>query len=241
MFCPRCGVTVPEGSVFCPNCGADVKAPVVGTVVPPPGMPPSAQQQTSPLAIASLICACLFFCGITIILAIVFGHIALSQIKRSEGRLKGQGLAIAGLVIGYCALPFIILMFAAIAIPNLLRARIAVNESSAVATVHTIATAEMSYATSYADKGYTCALSDLQNEHLIDPTLASGHKNGYRFELRGCEAETPGGPNTKFQLVADPLTQNTTGARTFCEDESGTVKADHSGSAESCFQNGSPL
>ncbi len=238
MFCPRCGVTVPEGSVFCPNCGADVKAPVTGTVVPPAlGVPAVPQQETSPLAIASLICACLFFCGITTILAIIFGHISLSQIKRSGGRLKGQGLAIAGLVIGYCSfLP--ILIMAAIAIPNLLRARIAANEASAASSIRAIATSEIRYAASYADKGYTCELAKLQNAQIIDATLAGGQRSGYRFELRGCEAETPGGPNTKFHVVAYPLTPNTTGIKAFCSDESAIVKYDKSGSADNCVESG---
>lgn len=242
MFCPRCGVTVPENSAFCPNCGADAKTPVatVGIVLPP-GVVPSPPQQTSGLAVASLICGCLFFCLITPILAVIFGHLALSQIKRSGGQIKGQGLAIAGLVLGYCSVIPIILIIAAIAIPNLLRARITANESSAAAAVHSLNTAEISYLTTYADKGYTCELSELQKDQLIDPTLASGQKNGYRFELRGCSAEVPGGPNTKFQVVAYPLTRNTTGVRTFCSDETSVVKTDHSGSADSCFDNGSPL
>jgi type II secretory pathway pseudopilin PulG len=228
--------------VFCPNCGADVKAPVVGTVVPSaPGMPAAPQQQTSALAIASLVCACLFPCLITPILGIIFGHISLSQIKRSGGKLKGQGLAIAGLVIGYCSFIPVILIIAAIAIPNLLRARIAANESSAAATVRTIATAETTYASMYSDKGYTCELSELQKENLIEPSLASGQKTGYRFELRGCEAETPGGPNTKFQVVAYPITLNTTGMKAFCSDESAIVKKDSMGSANNCLENGETL
>ena len=238
MFCSRCGVTVAEGSVFCPNCGADMKAPVAGGVVPPPpGMPPAPPQETSSMAVASLICACLFFCGITTILAIIFGHISLSQIKNSGGRLKGQGLAIAGLVIGYCSIPTI-LIIAAISIPNLLRARIAANESSAAAAVRTINTAELSYATTYADKGYTCELAELEKAQIIDATLASGQRVGYRFELRGCQAETPGGPNTKFQVVAYPVTVNTTGVKAFCSDESAVVKYDRSGSADNCLENG---
>ena len=241
MFCPRCGVTVPEGSVFCPNCGADVKAPVTGTVVPPaPGAPAAPQQETSPLAIASLICACLFFCGITTILAIIFGHISLSQIKRSGGRLKGQGLAIAGLVIGYCSfLPILIMV--AIAIPNLLRAKIAANESSAAASVRTVATAELAYASTYAERGYTCDLEELHKAQNIDSTLASGRRVGYRFELRGCQAETSGGPNTKFQVVAYPITLNTTGVKAFCSDESAVIRYDKSGSADNCVENGVAL
>jgi peptidyl-prolyl cis-trans isomerase B (cyclophilin B) len=61
---------------------------------PPPGYPPAPGRPTNALAIASLICAFLIAP-----LGIVFGHISLSQIKRSGE--EGRGMAIAGLVIGY--------------------------------------------------------------------------------------------------------------------------------------------
>ena len=55
----------------------------------------------------------------------------------------------------------IILTIAAIAIPSLLRSRIAANEASAVASIRTITTAETAYAQTYPSIGYTCTLSDL--------------------------------------------------------------------------------
>jgi hypothetical protein len=98
------------------------------------------------LAIASLIFGLLFLFFPLSIVAIVFGHISLSQIKKSAGRLGGKGLAIAGLVLGYLGVAMILLIaiIAAIAIPNLLRARIAANEASAVNAVR-ISTAQMTY------------------------------------------------------------------------------------------------
>ena len=88
--------------------------------------------ETSVKAILSLVCGLLFFIPFLFIAAIVFGHLALSEIRKSAGRLKGEGIAIAGLVLGYieiAGIPFL-LIIAAIAIPNLLRARMAANESS---------------------------------------------------------------------------------------------------------------
>lgn len=83
-------------AAFCPNCGRQQSAPGM----PAPGMtqpgyaPPRASGGTNGMAIASLVTA--FLCTP---LAIVFGHIALSQINRTgEG---GRGLATAGLVLGY--------------------------------------------------------------------------------------------------------------------------------------------
>ena len=55
----------------------------------------------------------------------------------------------------------IILIIAAIALPNLMRARIAANESSAVASMRTIATAEIGYNTAYPDVGYPATLGIL--------------------------------------------------------------------------------
>jgi hypothetical protein len=66
------------------------------------------------MAIASLACSLgALLCGISAVLGIVFGHIALSQIKRTgQG---GRGLAIAGLIIGYLLLLLTIVLFIAVA------------------------------------------------------------------------------------------------------------------------------
>jgi type IV pilus assembly protein PilA len=87
----------------------------------------------------------------------------------------------------------IILIIAAIAIPNLLRARIAANESSAVASIRTINTAMISYNSSYPTVGFAANLANLTGTCtgavlptstgacLIDTTLAAGTKSGYTF------------------------------------------------------------
>ena len=83
-----------------------------------PGVP----TPTSGKAIASLVCGVFFFILPASIAAVVLGHLSLSEIKKSAGRVQGQGLAIAGLVLGYMGLagiPFAII--AASAIPNWLR------------------------------------------------------------------------------------------------------------------------
>ena len=176
-------------------------------------------------------------------MAIILGHLSLSEIKKSAGRLTGQGLAIAGLVLGYLgivAIPFILIV-AAIAIPNFLRARIAANESSAAGSVRTLITAEVSYNQMNAATGFTCNLSDLSSAGLIDQLLASGEKFGYRFDVQNCARETEGGPVTKFQITASPRSHNQSGVRAFCADEGGVIRMDSRGSAENCIANGSPL
>jgi len=192
------------------------------------------------LAIASLITSLLPFFLITPIVAVVLGHISLSQIKRSAGRLKGSGLAIAGLVLGYLSFLPIILIVAAIVIPNLLRARIAANESSAMASVRTLNTAEATYALAHPEKGFTCALSDLKDAG-VDQGLAGGSRTGYVFELIECKAETPGGPNTQYQVIAYPVTNNSTGIRSFCSDQTDVIRYDRSGSGQNCLDNGTSM
>ena len=242
MFCATCGNNVTPGERFCRVCGKEVAAasgaaPSVGPPAPFAGTP-----ETSGKAIVSLVCGLFLFFPLSIV-GIIFGHLSLSEIRKSAGRLKGEGIAIAGLVLGYLgivALPFI-LIIAAIAIPNLLRARIAANESSAVASVRTLVTAEVTYANLHPSQGYTCSLSDLVEAHLITGTLASGQKSGYAFELSGCNAAADGGANVKYQVVAYPVTRNQTGVRAFCSDGSPVIKVDALGSTQNCLENGSTL
>ena len=118
----------------------------------------------------------------------------------------------------------IILIIAAIAIPNLLRARIAANESSAVASVRTLNTAQISYNSTYPTAGFATALSQLTGTCsgstvptsaaacLIDSALASGTKSGYTFDV----GNTSGTPVSMYTVAADPITLNTTGVRYFC-------------------------
>lgn len=249
-FCAACGNSLPAEERFCRVCGRDSSAeaapsPPTAYSAPPystapvPGAPP----QTSGKAIGSLVCGLLLFFFPASVVAIILGHLSLSEINKSGGRLEGRGLAIAGLVLGYAGVAFIplILIIAAIAIPNLLHARIAANEASAVASVRTLVTVETSYSGNHANTGFTCSLSDLAQDQLISPPLAGGTSRGYAFELSNCTPATDGGANIKFQVVAYPQTPNTTGKRAFCSDESGVIKVDANGSAQGCLENGTNL
>ncbi|HZD92861.1 MAG TPA: DUF4190 domain-containing protein, partial [Candidatus Sulfotelmatobacter sp.] len=127
--------------------------------------PPYGQgAKTDGQAVASLVLgiASIFLClGILAgIPAIIFGHLSWSRIRRSMGRLKGEGMAMAGLILGYISIPSI-LIIAAIAIPNLLRAKISANESAAASTVRTVNTSQITYLTTYPEKGYAADLATL--------------------------------------------------------------------------------
>jgi type IV pilus assembly protein PilA len=128
----------------------------------------------------------------------------------------------------------IILIIAAIAIPNLLRSKMAANESSAVGSLRTINTAEVTYNNTYPATGYaaglvnlggvpaTCATAagaTLNAACLIDNVLAGGTKSGYNFVA----TSAGGAPSTTYASKGSPVTQGTTGQRFFCSDQSGVI------------------
>jgi len=118
----------------------------------------------------------------------------------------------------------IILIIAAIAIPNLLRARIAANESASVGALRTLNTAQISYASAYPTVGFASSLGNLggtscappatNSACLIDTQLASGTKSGYSFSLPS--SAVTGTPASTYQFLVTPLTPNQTGVRYFC-------------------------
>jgi type IV pilus assembly protein PilA len=255
MFCPKCGVALAEGDQFCNHCGQPISVGAVPlAATPPPATPPVAvpppDSPTSGKALASMISGIfglVFF--LPAIAAIILGHMSRSEIRRSNGRLKGNGMATAGLILGYgvfAIIPFILIL-AAIAIPNLLRARMAANEASALASVRSINTAEISYLSFYPAVGMTCRLASLGGSGtphsadaagLIDSQLASGQKHGYRFELANC---VNAGTDHRYQIVAYPAVRNQTGTRTFCSDESAVIRVSEGESVQDCLKNGTPL
>ena len=129
----------------------------------------------------------------------------------------------------------IILIIAAIAIPNLLRSRIAANEASAVGSIRTINTAEVTYSSTYPDCGFT-SLTNLGGSGgnatgagLIDAVLAGGQKSGYSFAATAsggsgtCGASTGVTPNTLYTVVGGPQSAQT-GQRYFFSDQSGVIR-----------------
>lgn len=128
----------------------------------------------------------------------------------------------------------IIMIIAAIALPNLLRARISANESSAAASVRTIATAETGYTTAYPTEGYAPALANLgpvaaaacatatsANACIIDFVLSQGTKSGYVFTASQVGAAAP---FIQYVGTAIPLTNNVTGVKGFCVVEDNVVR-----------------
>ncbi len=120
----------------------------------------------------------------------------------------------------------IILIIAAIAIPNLLRSRKAANESSAVGSLRTINTAEVTFPASLAALGGAapCTATSAQ-ACLLDQVLSAGTKSGYTFKWTG-DGNTP---SVGYSITGTPVTVGTTGQRMFCSDQSGVIRFDPSG------------
>jgi type IV pilus assembly protein PilA len=129
----------------------------------------------------------------------------------------------------------IILIIAAIAIPNLMRSKMAANEASAVAALRTLNTASISYSTTWGQfPGGLGSLGPMTGTSptsttadLIDSVLAGGTKAGYTITWAG------GGGTTGYSITAAPLTVGVTGQRYFYTDQSGVIRVNPSGAASS--------
>jgi len=129
----------------------------------------------------------------------------------------------------------IILIIAAIAIPNLLRSRIAANEASAVGSIRTINTSEVTFASTYPNVGFATlaalggAGGSATGAGLIDSVLAGGTKSGYVFAVTTGGA-TGTGPATTYTVNGDPQNSQT-GQRHFFSDQSGVIRFNVSAAA----------
>jgi prepilin-type N-terminal cleavage/methylation domain-containing protein len=138
----------------------------------------------------------------------------------------------------------IILIIAAIAIPNLLRSRIAANQASAVGSLRTLNTAEVTYATTY-NTGFSSTLGDLGPTNtsgvtpnataagLIDEVLSGWNisqsnatqssKSGYTFTYSNSGTDTSGKIDV-YSITATPIAVGTTGTNFYYTDQSGVIR-----------------
>jgi prepilin-type N-terminal cleavage/methylation domain-containing protein len=140
----------------------------------------------------------------------------------------------------------IILIIAAIAIPNLLRSRIAAAEASAVGTLRTMNTAAVSYSSTYGNgfppslaamgtKTPPSANASCDEAQLVDNVVTSGTKQGYAFNytMANALAAAPKGctnvGGSSYFIEGHPQTVGQTGQRSFCTDQSGVIRYDPTG------------
>ena len=153
-----------------------------------------------------------------------------------EGMRKEKGFSLIELLIVVA----IILNIAAIAVPNLLRSRMAANESSAAAALRTVGTANVTYSSTY-NVGFAGDLISLGPStlpssaaaDLLDAVLGGSAvpiKSGYAFTyVPGVAAPTAAAPNPTFTITATPVGPNSSGTSTFCLDQTNVVGRDTSG------------
>ena len=226
--CTNCRGNLADFVAVCPYCG--VPQPIPQAAVQPGWeMPP----QNSNKAIASLVCSVLFMCAPASIAAVVLGHLALIDIKRTAGQMSGKGMAIAGLVMGYLGIGlttsyivFMVFMFR-----TTLGRGIPVNEAAAITTMRAYSQALKSYAEKCPQQGYPATLiplgpgaGDCKHSNLVDVRLAAPVpvRQGYMYQYSTGVA----GPEkiTAFALVARPVTPGMSGRRFFFLDESGVIR-----------------
>jgi Tfp pilus assembly protein PilE len=231
MFCNNCGRELPDKSQFCSNCGANLSTSAPAGS--PPAVPPAGVAEvvpTSGKATASLICGILsltIFSIFTGIPAVILGHMSRGEIRRAAGRLKGDGQALAGLIMGYIsllAIPVIILLITAIAVPFYARARMETNEQAAIGVMRSLNRANANFFAS--NNQYAGDLQELQRAGLIESSIADGTKYGYNFNYEATDSDSDG-TRDKYWIVASPVARMNRSGREFCTDETGVLRQDN--------------
>jgi Domain of unknown function (DUF4190) len=262
-FCPQCGGALEDNQSPCSRCS--LLAHAAGE--------PSAARQPKPVPVtitgepvywlpdedgdklpvngkanAAFTLGLFFFVLPCAFLAVVLGHLSLAEIKKSAGKLAGEGRAKFGLALGYigiAALPIFIFVVGFM-LPSVTRARIRTNETSAENFLQQLNRAQVQYTRNHPDKGYACRFSDLIGYGLPHSRLISGgygvESDGYLFLLQGCSGDGFMKPNSRYQVTATPLKFKSSGIRMFCSSESSVVRTTLiQSTVENCVQRGRPI
>jgi len=218
-LCPACATESPDEAAFCIRCGAAF-APAAAAPSPSPAAPrPTGTLRPIPTA------------------AVGASGWPLPPDTASQSVLSGpaprksNALIILAAVGGFI---FFVLIIAAIAIPNLLRSRMAANEATAIGSLRTVNTACVTYSTEYG--GFPPSLNALGGEgagaepsatsaQLIDNFLQTGRKSGYLFFYSAGDPDDKGVIST-YTVNADPIFSGNTGQRHFFTDQSGVIRVD---------------
>ena len=255
MICSLCAAENPIDGRYCQKCGALLQGqrgmPLEPHDFEAANAPYTGPGGTSGKAIGSLVCGLIFFFFPSSIVAIILGHWALAEIRRSGGRLTGSGMAKTGLVLGYAGITIVpILIVGAMVVPYYVRTRTVAKELATVRSVRKIVYAEDEFNDSYAN-GFSPDLATMggagggpdtcDHARLIDDALASGNLKGYRliYDPTGPDVSQEGAAargctragSRNFEIHAEPLTRGTPAQPSFFADQTGVIRYNRSGPA----------
>ena len=139
-----------------------------------------------------------------------------------RGKPRGFSLVELLIVVG------VILIISALAVPKLLRSKMAANEGSAVSSLRTLNSSCVTYSSTWS--GFPLQLSYMgpgkpyssKTADLIDSVLASGTKSGYTFSY--ISGAPSGGQIRSYTISASPSISNLTGTRYFFTDQTGVIR-----------------
>ncbi|MCL6480179.1 MAG: DUF4190 domain-containing protein [Firmicutes bacterium] len=224
-LCFYCGAENAADNRICATCRRPFAA---GTPFDRLAQPKLAWQ-----ARASLICGLLAWFPPAAIAAIVFGHQARRRAEKAG--LGGEGLALAGLVLGCGGLLLLPLLVSLGVLPlrEWFPPETERNEAAAIALMRQLTQAIYTYADSYGQAPPTLqalgppqqAAPSAEAAGLIEARLAEGIQAGYRFRYQPFDLDGDGKFDT-FTLQADPFEPGTSGNRYFFVDTSGVLRAE---------------
>ena len=166
MYCPKCGKENPDNAQLCHSCSSVLTS--ISTIAP------ASAAKTSGLAIASFVLGMLGFCTffITAIPAIILGIIGLVKIGKSGGKLKGNGFAIAGIVVPTVSGLFVLPLMLGIMMPALARTRQIAFRMVCGTNMSALGKAMLIYSNDYDDIPTPSKWCDLLIEHTeVRPSM----------------------------------------------------------------------
>lgn|SRR5215831_13238096 len=224
MVCSKCGAQLADQAAYCSQCG---------TARPASARQPSPETDARAvtsfvLGLISIVLLLNIFAGVP---AIILGHMSRSSIRRSNGRLRGSGLALTGLILGYLSLallPTAIVVYRTV--PKVFSVRILGNQTRTLNTIHSINTATAAF--QLENNVYPESLEALSGESLVplDPGLvASGVQDGYRYTYK------PNAAKSSYTLHADPVSL-AHGQFHFYSDSTGVIRVERDRPADAHSQ-----